>query len=62
MRLTFICYDDNMTVDFQTAGQISDDEISSIIVENLPEGVRLTCVMDSCHSGTGGTLRVLDCT
>lgn len=40
-------------VDFQSAGMISDDEISKIMVQPLPEGVRLTAVMDCCHSGTG---------
>jgi hypothetical protein len=42
-----------LLADFNESGQISDDEISKIIVENLPEGVRLTALMDSCHSGTG---------
>jgi hypothetical protein len=32
---------------------ITDDEISSLLIQTLPDGVRLTCVMDSCHSGTG---------
>ncbi|CAD7939044.1 unnamed protein product [Amoebophrya sp. A25] len=39
--------------DFQRAGMITDDEMSDIICRPLPEGVRLTCLMDSCHSGTG---------
>jgi hypothetical protein len=42
-----------LLADFNESGQISDDEISKIIVEDLPEGVRLTALMDSCHSGTG---------
>lgn len=42
-----------VSVDFSVAGQITDDEMSSILVQSLPEGVRLTAVMDSCHSGTG---------
>eukprot|EP00746_Dinoflagellata_sp_MGD_P132021 gnl/MRDRNA2_/MRDRNA2_65756_c0_seq1.p1 gnl/MRDRNA2_/MRDRNA2_65756_c0~~gnl/MRDRNA2_/MRDRNA2_65756_c0_seq1.p1 ORF type:complete len:349 (-),score=55.10 gnl/MRDRNA2_/MRDRNA2_65756_c0_seq1:22-1068(-) len=42
-----------LPVDFQNAGQITDDEIGDLIVKPLPDGVRLTCVMDSCHSGTG---------
>jgi len=40
-------------VDFKSAGQMTDDEISEILVRHLPEGVRLTAVMDCCHSGTG---------
>ena len=32
---------------------ITDDEICERIVHTLPDGVRLTAVMDSCHSGTG---------
>lgn len=42
-----------LPVDFKHAGMMSDDEMSHIIVHSLPEGARLTCVMDSCHSGTG---------
>lgn len=40
-------------VDFKSAGMMTDDQLSEIIVKNLPEGVRLTAVMDCCHSGTG---------
>ncbi len=39
--------------DFRVAGQITDDEIGRILVRTLPDGVRLTALMDSCHSGTG---------
>mmetsp|Transcript_3968 Transcript_3968/g.5697 ORF Transcript_3968/g.5697 Transcript_3968/m.5697 type:complete len:245 (-) Transcript_3968:51-785(-) len=39
-------------VDFRSAGQIVDDEIHSILVASLPEGVRLTAIMDCCHSET----------
>eukprot|EP01060_Flectonema_neradi_P011461 TRINITY_DN18535_c0_g1_i1.p1 TRINITY_DN18535_c0_g1~~TRINITY_DN18535_c0_g1_i1.p1 ORF type:complete len:486 (+),score=89.09 TRINITY_DN18535_c0_g1_i1:163-1620(+) len=39
-------------VDFKSAGQIVDDEIFSTLVAPLPAGVRLTAVMDCCHSGT----------
>eukprot|EP00928_Gymnodinium_smaydae_P067216 TRINITY_DN5015_c1_g1_i1.p1 TRINITY_DN5015_c1_g1~~TRINITY_DN5015_c1_g1_i1.p1 ORF type:complete len:542 (+),score=101.10 TRINITY_DN5015_c1_g1_i1:91-1716(+) len=42
-----------LPVDFQRAGQITDDELGDIIVKPLPEGVKLTAVMDCCHSGTG---------
>lgn len=40
-------------VDFKTAGMISDDQLTDIIVAPLPEGVRVTAIMDCCHSGTG---------
>lgn len=42
-----------LPVDFERAGQISDDEIAELVTRHLPEGVKLTCVMDCCHSGTG---------
>merc|ERR1719439_43735 len=42
-----------LPVDFQSAGQIIDDELYEIICANLPSGAKLTAVMDCCHSGTG---------
>jgi len=39
-------------LDYLTAGQIVDDNIHDTLVKNLPEGVRLTAVFDSCHSGS----------
>eukprot|EP00741_Cyanophora_paradoxa_P013117 tig00020675_g12670.t1 len=39
--------------DFKQAGQITDDEIYQLLCRPLPYGVRLTAVMDCCHSGTG---------
>lgn len=42
-----------LPVDFEHAGMITDDQIGDFIVKPLPEGVRLTSVMDCCHSGTG---------
>eukprot|EP00470_Lotharella_oceanica_P002425 CAMPEP_0170166546 /NCGR_PEP_ID=MMETSP0040_2-20121228/199_1 /TAXON_ID=641309 /ORGANISM="Lotharella oceanica, Strain CCMP622" /LENGTH=381 /DNA_ID=CAMNT_0010404293 /DNA_START=129 /DNA_END=1274 /DNA_ORIENTATION=+ len=39
-------------VDYQTNGQIVDDELHDILVKGLPEGVRLTAIMDCCHSGS----------
>eukprot|EP00759_Apiculatamorpha_spiralis_P002153 PhF_6_TR10801/c1_g1_i3/m.17386 len=39
-------------VDYSSNGMIRDDDIFRIIVGSLPEGVRLTAVMDCCHSGT----------
>jgi len=38
--------------DYETAGQLSDDEIHQTLVATLPVGVRLTAVMDCCHSGS----------
>ncbi|KAI9485370.1 MAG: caspase domain-containing protein [Benjaminiella poitrasii] len=34
------------------SGQIVDDEMHELMVRPLPRGVRLTCIFDSCHSGT----------
>ena len=46
-------YDETLVpVDFKSAGQIVDDEIFATLVAPLPAGVRLTAVMDCCHSGT----------
>ena len=40
-------------VDFKRSGQITDDEIWNQLVWPLPEGAKLTALMDCCHSGTG---------
>merc|ERR1719401_1956245 len=32
---------------------MTDDQLGDMMVRHLPEGVRLTAVMDCCHSGTG---------
>jgi hypothetical protein len=42
-----------LPVDFERAGMMSDDELADLVTRHLPEGVKLTCVMDCCHSGTG---------
>lgn len=34
-------------------GQITDDEIWGSLIRPLPSGVKLTSIMDCCHSGTG---------
>jgi hypothetical protein len=39
-------------VDYEKAGMIVDDEIYAILVKDIPAGVRLTAVFDSCHSGS----------
>jgi len=39
-------------LDYESAGQIVDDEVHAVLVRGLPAGVRLTAVMDCCHSGS----------
>ncbi|KAH3666181.1 hypothetical protein OGAPHI_004370 [Ogataea philodendri] len=39
-------------VDFQQSGSLIDDVMHDIMVRPLPAGCRLTCIFDSCHSGT----------
>ncbi|GMF00274.1 unnamed protein product [Ambrosiozyma monospora] len=39
-------------VDFETQGSIIDDIMNDYLVQPLVAGVRLTCIFDSCHSGT----------
>lgn len=38
--------------DYAEAGMCRDDEILKALVLSLPQGVRLTCIFDCCHSGT----------
>ncbi|KAG0238453.1 Ca(2+)-dependent cysteine protease [Actinomortierella wolfii] len=38
--------------DYLRSGIISDDEMYDLLVKDLPEGVQLTALIDSCHSGT----------
>ncbi|MCH1430868.1 MAG: caspase family protein [Chlamydiales bacterium] len=38
--------------DYKKSGIIKDDELKSIFVDKLPEGLKATVVMDCCHSGT----------
>lgn len=40
-------------VDFQNTGMITDDKLTEVMIQPLPEGCRFTAVMDCCHSGTG---------
>ncbi|KAK4050585.1 Ca(2+)-dependent cysteine protease [Microbotryomycetes sp. JL221] len=46
-------YDETiLPVDYNTAGQMIDDEIHHYLVRPLQQGVRLTTIFDSCHSGS----------
>lgn len=46
-------YDETLIpVDFQSAGQIRDDDLLKYLVKPMKEGVLVTCLMDCCHSGT----------
>jgi len=46
-------YDETIIpVDYESAGFILDDEMWLLLVRGLPQGVRLTAIFDSCHSGT----------
>lgn len=38
-------------VDMETAGMLLDCELFDTLVRPLPSGCRLTCILDSCHSG-----------
>jgi hypothetical protein len=38
---------------YTRAGQIPDDKLWKKLVNKVPEGCRLTAIMDCCHSGTG---------
>jgi hypothetical protein len=38
--------------DYRTAGPIIDDDLHRILADPVPNGARLICVMDCCHSGT----------
>lgn len=40
-------------LDYKTAGMITDDEVRRRLVDTLPAGVKLTAVLDLCHSATG---------
>jgi hypothetical protein len=46
-------YDETLVpVDYDTAGQIRDDDLFTTLVGPMARGVLMTCVMDCCHSGT----------
>jgi len=39
-------------LDYNTAGQIKDDDVFNSLVFKVPAGATLTCIMDCYHSGT----------
>lgn len=41
-----------LPLDYDSAGQMVDDELHARLVRPLPIGCRLTAFFDSCHSGT----------
>jgi len=46
-------YDETLVpLDYANSGQIRDDDLFITLVQPMAEGVNLTCLMDSCHSGT----------
>ena len=46
-------FDETMIpLDYQTAGQIVDDDIFMTLIHPLKSGVYMTCIIDCCHSGT----------
>lgn len=46
-------YDETLIpLDFQKSGHIRDDDLLKILVHPMPARVTMTCLMDSCHSGT----------
>lgn len=46
-------YDQTMIpLDHQESGSILDDDLFLMLVAPLPQGVRMTCVFDCCHSAT----------
>jgi len=46
-------YDETLIpCDYASNGQIRDDAIFDTLVQPMPGGVTMTCLMDCCHSGT----------
>jgi len=46
-------YDETLVpLDYESAGQIRDDDLFKVLVGAMPAGVHLTSVMDCCHSGS----------
>jgi len=46
-------YDETLVpLDYQSAGQIRDDDLFNTLVGPMKKGVQATCIMDCCHSGS----------
>lgn len=39
--------------DWRANGHIVDDTLNQELVQKIGEGVKLTAILDCCHSGTG---------
>ena len=46
-------------LDFKIDGMITDGELKYHLVDALPAGCKMTCVLDCCHSGTGLDLKYI---
>lgn len=44
-------------LDYDRYGDITDDDLKSMLVDPVPANAKLFCLMDCCHSGTGLDLR-----
>ena len=44
-------------VDFETAGEITDDWLFDNMISKIPKDVNLWCFLDCCHSGTAVDLK-----
>jgi hypothetical protein len=46
-------YDETLVpVDYESAGQIRDDDVYKTLITPMKRGVTATCIYDCCHSGT----------
>ncbi|KAG2436549.1 hypothetical protein HYH02_011486 [Chlamydomonas schloesseri] len=39
-------------LDYESAGVLTDDELSTALLSKIPAGAKLTIITDACHSGT----------
>ena len=53
-------YDETLVpLDYQSKGQIRDDDLFNTLVGPMKKGVQLTCIMDCCHSGKSASSGVV---